>query len=210
MLCVGGAILFAVGCVLQELVCKTIDCIEYLGMIGLFGSCLCGIQMFLIEKSTLMQIDWSNNDVMIYLAAFGVVQFLFYSLLPHVLKNSGSTAVQLYLLTADFYTLVIGIVSYHYRVRISSCDTNQQQFIDFLSFFSSPSQFHAFYLLSFFLTMIGVYIYSIKQLPIFNLTGSSEMLRGDDLTVPYNVAIQAHINNDRTGSSEPLNHTREL
>lgn len=117
MLCVGGAILFAVACVLQELVCKTIDCLEYLGMIGLFGSCLCGIQMFLIEKSTLMQIDWSNNDVIIYLAAFGFVQFLFYSLLPHVLKNSGSTAVQLYLLTADFYTLVIGIVSYHYRVN---------------------------------------------------------------------------------------------
>lgn len=131
MLCVGGAILFAVACVLQELVCKTIDCIEYLGMIGLFGSCLCGIQMFLIEKNSLMQIDWSNNDIILYLAALGFVQFLFYSLLPHVLKNSGSTAVQLYLLTADFYTLVIGIVSYHYRVKFLFLDTYQHLFIDF-------------------------------------------------------------------------------
>uniref|UniRef100_A0A336MH20 CSON001417 protein n=1 Tax=Culicoides sonorensis TaxID=179676 RepID=A0A336MH20_CULSO len=178
MLCVGGAVLFAVACVLQELVCKTLDCLEYLGMIGLFGSCLCGIQMFLVEKSTLMQIDWSNNDVIVYLAAFGFVQFMFYSLLSHVLLHSGSTAVQLYLLTADFYTLVVGIVSYNYR-------------------------FHAFYLLSFFLTMIGVYIYSIKKLPIFYMLGSREMLRGDDLTVPYNVVAVAHINSQRTGSSEP-------
>lgn len=117
MLCVSGSILFAVACVLQELVCKTLDCLEYLGMIGLFGACLCGIQMFLLEMDTLMAVDWSNNEILMYLTAFALVQFLFYSLLPHVLQRSGSTAVQLYLLTADFYTLVGGMVTFHYKVN---------------------------------------------------------------------------------------------
>lgn len=117
MLCVSGSILFAVSCVLQELVCKTFDCIEYLGMIGLYGACLCGIQMFLVEKQTLMDVDWSNADILIYLTALALVQFFYFALLPHILQCSGSTAVQLYLLTADFYTLVTGIVSYHYKVR---------------------------------------------------------------------------------------------
>lgn len=44
MLCLGGAVLFAVVAVLQELVVKTLDCIEYLGMLGLCGSIICGLQ----------------------------------------------------------------------------------------------------------------------------------------------------------------------
>lgn len=118
MLCVAGSILFAVSCVMQEIICKTFDCIEYLGMTGLYGACLCGIQMFLVEKQTLMNVDWSNTDILVYLAAFALLQFLFYSILPHILQNSGSTAVQLYLLTADFYTLVAGVMTNQYKVCI--------------------------------------------------------------------------------------------
>ena len=116
MLCVSGSILFAVSCVMQEIICKTFDCIEYLGMIGLYGACICGIQMFLIEKQTLIDVDWSNNDILLYLSVFALIQFVYYAILPHILQCSGSTAVQLYLLTADFYTLVIGIVSFQYKV----------------------------------------------------------------------------------------------
>lgn len=40
MLCLGGAVLFSVITVLQELAVKTVDIIEYLGMIGFFGTIL--------------------------------------------------------------------------------------------------------------------------------------------------------------------------
>jgi solute carrier family 35 protein F1/2 len=45
MLCLGGAVLFSVTTVLQELVVKTVDIIEYLGMIGFFGTILSCMQM---------------------------------------------------------------------------------------------------------------------------------------------------------------------
>lgn len=48
MLCLGGAVLFAIVTVLQELSVKNTDIVEYLGLLGLFGSILSGIQMFVV------------------------------------------------------------------------------------------------------------------------------------------------------------------
>lgn len=117
MLCLGGTILFAVITVLQELIVKKIDCLEYLGMLGLFGSLICGIQMFLLEKTSLINANWENKIVLFYLAAYAVVQFIFFSLLSLVLKRSGSVAVHLYLLTTNFYSLIFGIIFMNYKVQ---------------------------------------------------------------------------------------------
>lgn len=45
MLCLGGSVLLTVVTVLQELSVKTTDVVEYLGLLGLFGSIVSGIQM---------------------------------------------------------------------------------------------------------------------------------------------------------------------
>nr|CAI5842050.1 unnamed protein product [Callosobruchus analis] len=45
MLSLGSAILFAIVTVLQELSVKSTDIVEYLGLLGLFGSIVSGIQM---------------------------------------------------------------------------------------------------------------------------------------------------------------------
>lgn len=45
MLCLGGAVLFAIVTVLQELSIKHTDAVEYLGLLGLFGSIVSGVQM---------------------------------------------------------------------------------------------------------------------------------------------------------------------
>lgn len=55
LLCLGGAVLFAVVSVSQELVVKTLDWVEYLGMVGLFGSIISivqtYVQMFMLEST---------------------------------------------------------------------------------------------------------------------------------------------------------------
>ncbi|XP_059613706.1 solute carrier family 35 member F1-like [Phlebotomus argentipes] len=141
MLCLGGAVLFAVVVVLQELVVKTLDCVEYLGMLGLSGSIICGIQMYLLERNALVDVNWEDKTILIYLAAYGVTQFVFYSLIPYVLRHSGATAIQLYLLTSDFFSLIIGMVLYKFR-------------------------FHGLYFLNYLLAMSGIYIFTIKKTPI--------------------------------------------
>jgi drug/metabolite transporter (DMT)-like permease len=48
MLCLGGAVLFAVVSVAQDLMVKTQDWVEYLGMVGLLGSILSIVQTYVL------------------------------------------------------------------------------------------------------------------------------------------------------------------
>ena len=45
MLCLGGATLYGISNVAQEYVVKTYDSVEFLGMMGLFGSLINGVQL---------------------------------------------------------------------------------------------------------------------------------------------------------------------
>lgn len=45
LMCIGGALLYGIIIIAEEYVVKTIDCVEFLAMIGLFGSVINGIQL---------------------------------------------------------------------------------------------------------------------------------------------------------------------
>lgn len=45
-MCMGGAFLYGLSNVAEEYVVKTIDCVEFLAMIGLFGSVINGVQLY--------------------------------------------------------------------------------------------------------------------------------------------------------------------
>lgn len=139
MLCLGGAVLFAIVTVLQELSVKNTDVVEYLGLLGLFGSIVSGVQMILLEKRTLLTISWKDSSML--LSTFTSCQFLFCTLSSVFLMNMGTTALHLSLITGNFYTLVLGMILFNYK-------------------------FHALYFLSYALAMLGIYIYAIKPIPI--------------------------------------------
>lgn len=143
MLCLGGAVLFAVVSVAQELVVKTLDWVEYLGIIGLLGSVLSIMQTAMLERDTVLLMPWGNWQVVALLLGFGLAQSLFCMLAPFMLRDSGATALQLSLLTADFYWLMLGIFLLQYK-------------------------FHALYFLSFALTAAGIVIYALKRTPILS------------------------------------------
>ncbi|XP_063909131.1 solute carrier family 35 member F2-like [Zophobas morio] len=138
MLCLGGAVLFAIVTVLQELSVKNTDIVEYLGLLGLFGSILSGVQMVILEKQTLITSTWRSSSAL--LSSFSACQFMFCTFSSVFLINMGTTALHLSLLSGNFYTLIVGILLFNYK-------------------------FHALYFLSYTLSMTGVYIYAIKQTP---------------------------------------------
>lgn len=45
LMCIGGALLYGIIIIAEEYVVKTIDCVEFLAMIGLFGSVINGVQL---------------------------------------------------------------------------------------------------------------------------------------------------------------------
>ncbi|XP_014213593.1 solute carrier family 35 member F2-like isoform X2 [Copidosoma floridanum] len=141
MLCLGGAVLFSIIAVLQELAVKSIDIIEYLGMIGFFGTILCGSQIAVLEKVQVENFHYDNLPIMASIVIYCITQFVFYSLVPVVLYETGATSLQLTLLTADFFNILFGILIHQYK-------------------------FHTLYFLSYTLTMTGIYIYAIKRTPL--------------------------------------------
>ncbi|VDP13113.1 unnamed protein product [Soboliphyme baturini] len=97
--CLAGAALYGVSNVFQEWMLKSFKRSEYLGMLGIFGSFISGIQLFLL---TIV----STNLALLY-AGFALSMFIFYSLVCVMIEQAGATMFNLSILSADFYTFFI-------------------------------------------------------------------------------------------------------
>ncbi|XP_071700027.1 uncharacterized protein [Rutidosis leptorrhynchoides] len=115
VLVIAGATLYAVCNVSEEFFVKTADQVELLAMLGLFGAICSGIQISVLEREELKSIHWTSGAVLPY-AGFAAAMFLFYSGVPILLKMSGSTMLNLSLLTSDMWSVLIRIIVYHQKV----------------------------------------------------------------------------------------------
>lgn len=141
MLCLAGAALYGVSNTAQEASVKLFGAVEFLGALGLFGSVINGIQLALLEKEQVGEIHWDNWQEVSLLLGFSLSLFLLYLLMPVVMRLSSATAANLSILSADFYSLLIGVYVFHYK-------------------------FHWLYLVSFGLVIAGVALYSAKPTPL--------------------------------------------
>ncbi|XP_077950172.1 solute carrier family 35 member F1 isoform X1 [Gasterosteus aculeatus] len=58
LLVVGGATLYAISNVCEEFIVKNLSRVEFLGMMGLFGSFFSGIQVAIMEHKELLKVPW--------------------------------------------------------------------------------------------------------------------------------------------------------
>lgn len=156
MLCLGGAALYGVSNVAQEAAVKLCGTVEFLGVLGLFGSVINGIQLALLEKEKVGEIHWDDWQEVSLLLGFSGSLFLLYLLMPVVIRLSSATAANLSILSADFYALAIGVFVFHYK-------------------------FHWLYMVSFGLVIVGVAVYSAKPTPI----GVGQQERGSEEALAY-------------------------
>ncbi|XP_061899475.1 solute carrier family 35 member F1-like [Entelurus aequoreus] len=134
LLVLGGATLFGISNICEEFIVKNMSRVEFLGMMGLFGSFFCGIQLAIMEHKELLKVRWDWQLGLLYVG-FSVFMFSLYSLMPLVMKRTSATSVNLSLLTADLYSLFCGLFLFHYK-------------------------FSCLYLLSFFIIILGLVVYS--------------------------------------------------
>ncbi|CAJ1064868.1 solute carrier family 35 member F2-like [Xyrichtys novacula] len=109
-----SATLYAVSNVCQEYTVKNLSRVEFLGMVGLFGTVISTIQMAVLERGEVAAIQWSW-EVGLLFAAFGSCMYTLYSCMPIVMKRSSATSVNLSLLTADLFSLFCGIFLFQYK-----------------------------------------------------------------------------------------------
>ncbi|XP_020382762.1 solute carrier family 35 member F2 [Rhincodon typus] len=116
-LVLGGAALYGVSNVCEEFVVKNFSREEFLGMLGLFATFFSGIQLSILERNAIANINWSWQVVLLF-TAFAVCMFGWYSFLPLVIKISSATSVNLAILTADLYSIFFGIFLFHYKFSV--------------------------------------------------------------------------------------------
>ncbi|XP_034018285.1 solute carrier family 35 member F1 [Thalassophryne amazonica] len=134
LLVLAGATLYGISNVCEEYIVKNLSRVEFLGMMGLFGSFFSGIQLAIVEHKELLKVPWDWQIGLLYVG-FSAFMFALYSFMPVVLKRTDAVAVNLSVLTADLYNLFCGLFLFHYK-------------------------FSALYLLSFLIIILGLVLYS--------------------------------------------------
>ncbi|KAI4904634.1 hypothetical protein NFI96_019164 [Prochilodus magdalenae] len=108
-----SATLYAVSNVCQEYTVKNRSGVEFLGMLGLFGTLISGIQLGVLEHAQLARIQWTWQ-IALLLSGFALCMYTLYSCMPLVMKLTSATAVNLSLLTADLFSLFCGLFLFQY------------------------------------------------------------------------------------------------
>ncbi|KAJ0062140.1 hypothetical protein NL108_016191, partial [Boleophthalmus pectinirostris] len=108
-----SASLYAVSNVCQEHTVKTLSTGEFLGMMGLFGTIISGVQLAVLESGAVGLITW-NLRIALLFALYALCMFALYSFMPVVVRMTSATAVNLSLLTADLFSLFCGLFLFHY------------------------------------------------------------------------------------------------
>ncbi|KAL4233835.1 hypothetical protein ACF0H5_008511 [Mactra antiquata] len=130
-----GATLYGISNVCEEYVVRTFDKVEFLAMVGLFGSFINGIQFAILERDEIATLDLTSYKTVVPLLVFVICLFLLYSTMTIVIQLTSATTVNLSILSADFYTLLFGLFLFNYK-------------------------FHVLYFVSFTVIIIGLFIYS--------------------------------------------------
>ena len=67
----GAAIMYAISNICQEVLVKHDDWKEFLGMVGIGGSVVTLVQLLIVERTTLVTMDWSISVVLLLLGYVG-------------------------------------------------------------------------------------------------------------------------------------------
>ncbi|KAM8899915.1 solute carrier family 35 member F2 [Spinachia spinachia] len=108
-----SAVLYAVSNVGQEYTVKNLSRVEFLGMMGLFGTLISGAQLAVLEAGAAWAIKWDLH-VSVLFAVYALCMYALYSFMPVVVKMTSATAVNLSLLTADLFSLFCGLFLFRY------------------------------------------------------------------------------------------------
>lgn len=109
LLCLAGASLYAVSNVAQEASIKGGDRVEFLGMLGLWGTAINGAQLLILELGTLRSIQWTGSIVGLIIG-FALCLFAMYVLTSHFLSSGDATLFNLSMLTSDLWAVLVGVL----------------------------------------------------------------------------------------------------
>jgi len=103
-----GATFYGLSNVFEEWFVSKRPMYEVLGMMGLFGMLINGVQAAIFDRKSFQEATW-NGAVGGYLTGYTLALFLFYSLAPIMLRMASAAFFDISLLTGNFWGTIIGI-----------------------------------------------------------------------------------------------------
>ncbi|XP_052172354.1 uncharacterized protein LOC127788270 [Diospyros lotus] len=114
-LIIAATVFFAMSNVGEEFCVKKKDRVEVVSMLGAFGTLVTVCEIAIVERKSLESVKWSTEIILAF-AGYALASFMFYTLVPYVLKMSGATMFNLSILTSDMWAVIIRIFFYHQQV----------------------------------------------------------------------------------------------
>ncbi|CBJ31019.1 conserved unknown protein [Ectocarpus siliculosus] len=112
VLCILGATLYAGSNVMQEDFVKNYNRREFLGMAGLFGTVISGVQTLALEKQLLAEVEWTRS-VVLFTFGYALSLSVLYSWTSLFLQAGDAAMFNLSLLTSDVYALLFSVLVEH-------------------------------------------------------------------------------------------------
>uniref|UniRef100_A0A8C6XDS0 Solute carrier family 35 member F2 n=1 Tax=Naja naja TaxID=35670 RepID=A0A8C6XDS0_NAJNA len=134
-----GASLYAISNVSEEYIVKNLSRMEFLGMVGLFGTVISGLQLAIVEHRDIANIPW-NWKIALLFVAFALCMFGLYSFMPIVIRVTSATSVNLGILTADLYSLFFGLFLFGYKFSVLYLLSFVVIMIGFIMYCSTPTR----------------------------------------------------------------------
>nr|XP_056714573.1 solute carrier family 35 member F2 [Euleptes europaea] len=134
-----GASLYAISNVSEEYIVKNLSRVEFLGMVGLFGTVISALQLGIVEHKDIANIQWNWKIVLLFLA-FALCMFGLYSFMPIVIRVTSATSVNLGILTADLYSLFFGLFLFGYKFSVLYLLSFVVIMVGFILYCSTPTR----------------------------------------------------------------------
>jgi len=111
---IAGATLYGFTNATEEFFVRKRPLYEVVGLLGMFGFIINGIQASALEHNLIKHGNW-NGATGGLLVAYTSAMFILYSVAPLLYRSASSAYFNLSLLSSDFYGLLFGLFLFHYR-----------------------------------------------------------------------------------------------
>ncbi|KAK3996375.1 hypothetical protein QBC44DRAFT_317760 [Cladorrhinum sp. PSN332] len=111
-----GATLYGVSNVYEEWFVSKRPMYEVLSFLGVFGICINGVQAAIFDRKSFEGATWSG-EVAGWFVGYTFCLFIFYSLVPLILRMGSAAIFDVNLLTANFWGVIIGTRVFGYSIH---------------------------------------------------------------------------------------------
>ena len=111
-----GATCYGFSNVFEEFLVSKRPTYEVLSFLGLFGILINGVQAAIFDRQSFQDATW-NGSVIGYMIGYTICLFIFYSLVPLLLRMASAAFFNISLLTGNFWGAIIGIHVFGYVIH---------------------------------------------------------------------------------------------